>query len=284
MRVGLVGGTGVLGRHVLCMLVSAGWRVRALVRSQDMVLSSHKLVQRSEGDLLDADSLRPLLRGCDAAIHVATALRTAPAAAEPDWAKNDAVRTTGTENLLLACAREGVGHLIAQSVAFVSSPAPDAWCTGTEPLAPLPILRSALAMETQLQSSQVPCGVLRGGLFYGKGTGTEADWQRAAILGKFVLPRRPLDYVSLIHVEDMARAIVSALHARLQGCHAVVDDEPIRWGDLLADLAVRSGAPDPVEGRWRNLPSFRVSNHGIKSALGWRPQFLSYREGLRSWY
>lgn len=191
MRVALVGGTGVLGKHVLPMLVNAGWHVRVLVRSQDIVLPEHELVQRSVGDLLDADSLRPLLSDCDAAIHVATALRTAPDAIGPDWAKNDAVRATGTANLLLACSREGVGHLIAQSVAFVSSPSPDAWCTGTEPLAALPILRSAVAMETQLRFAQIPCGVVRGGLFYGHGTETEAGWQRAAISGKFVLQAGP---------------------------------------------------------------------------------------------
>ena len=280
MRVALIGGTGVLGKHVLAMIVSAGWHVRLLVRSQDIVLPAHELVQRRVGDLLDADSLGPLLRVAMPRSTSPPRYGPAPARSGPDWAKNDAVRAAGTANLLLACRREGVRHLIAQSVAFVSSPTPDAWCTGTEPLAPLPILRSAVAMETQLRFAQVPCGVLRGGLFYGRGTETEAGWQRAAISGKFVLPRRPLDYVSLIHVEDMARAIVSALDARLEGCHAAVDDEPIRWLDLFAELAARYGAPDPIEGHWPSLPSFRVSNRGLKSALAWRPHFPSFREGL----
>ena len=52
--------------------------------------------------------------------------------------------------------------------------------------------------------------------------------------------------MSLVDVEDMARAIVLALDAKLEGCHAAVDDEPIRWRDLFAEHAARYGAPDPV--------------------------------------
>lgn len=281
-RVALIGGSGVLGRHVLRILVTAGLQVRLLTRSEVGILASDDRVESVVGDVLDRESLSPLLRGCDAAVHVATALRIEDGASRPDWARNDAVRIRGTTNLIDACAREGVGRLVAQSVAFVASPSRDAWSAGTEPLAPLGFLRSASVMEQLLRSAPFACAVLRGGLFYGEGTGVQAEWESAASARAFNLPRSPLDFVSLIHVEDMARAVVAALTSRLDGCYPVVDDEPVRWQDLFSGLAAECGAPPPAHGDWDSLPSFRVSNRATRLGLGWQPRFRSYRDGWRT--
>ncbi len=101
------------------------------------------------------------------------------------------------------------------------------------------------------------------------------------------------NYVSSIHVADVASALAAAMTAP-DGTYNVGDDEPVTsavYTDTLADLL---DAPRP-----RRIPrlvarlavgkavtllttSQRVSNRRFSEATGWKPAFPSVREGWRN--
>ena len=81
--------------------------------------------------------------------------------------------------------------------------------------------------------------ILRGALFYGPGTDFDDDWFARARAGKLRLPGEGDDYVSLVHIADMAGATIAALR-RWPSRQALIvaDDQPARWRDAV-QLRVR---------------------------------------------
>ena len=80
--------------------------------------------------------------------------------------------------------------------------------------------------------------ILRGALFYGPGTGFDDDWFARARAGKLRLPGEGDDYVSLVHIADMADATIAAIQ-RWPSRQALIvaDDQPARWRDLFTYVA-----------------------------------------------
>lgn len=278
LTVALAGATGVLGRRVATRLRAAGHRVRPLVRQPADAAGLDGFV----GDLTAPDSLARWLDGCDVALHLATALRPG-ADGRIDWARNDALRDLGTAHLLQACARLGVGRVVLQSVAFVQAPSDEAWCRGDEPLADRPFLRSAQRLEQHAAGSGLATGVLRGGLLYGPGTALSQAWAASARADDWRVPGDGRAFVSLVHVDDMAAAVVAATTAQpfVRDVMAIVDDAPLRWGELLRGLAATAGGGlSPAPAPPPTLPSFRVSNAQARLRLGWAPRHASWRDGV----
>jgi nucleoside-diphosphate-sugar epimerase len=98
---------------------------------------------------------------------------------------------------------------------------------------------------------------------------------------------------SLIHVEDATGAFLAVAESGQSGLWHVVDDEPVRVGELLTSFAARVGAPPP-----RRVPhwlarlvagetaarfmttSIVTSNRRLRQSTGWAPCFPTYREGI----
>ena len=81
MRVAITGATGFTGGHTLKELIASGHEPVAFVRSRsklNAVIKLHKLpdIEYVEGDITSRESLRPLLKGCDAVIHTAAVAAT----------------------------------------------------------------------------------------------------------------------------------------------------------------------------------------------------------------
>jgi len=281
MRIAVIGATGVLGRNVVPRLIESGYSVRAAVRDEGkgapLALAGAE-VRRA--DILDGESLLPLLSGCEAVLHLATAV---PRAGQPqDWTANDRVRGEGTGLLLKAARRAGVRRIVAQSVAMLHAGSGDAWVTEDSPLPPPDArLRTAAELESQVRESGMEHCILRGALFYGPGTGREDAWRAAARAGKLRLPGDGGDYLSLIHVVDMARAVVAAVPAPAgASLYLVADNEPVLARDLLTYAARQEGAAVPSAGGARLLRSFRVSNARLRAELKWEPAYPTFRAGL----
>ena len=103
---------------------------------------------------------------------------------------------------------------------------------------------------------------------------------------------KPGQVFSRIHVDDLAAALEAAL-ARPHPSWAMnlCDDEPARATDVTAHAAALMGVEPPPEEAFDEATlspaarrfwaeSKRVSNARAKAALGWRPAYPSYREGL----
>ena len=306
MRVFLAGGTGVIGRRLVPMLLAAGHHVTAMTRTPakgDALRASG--AEAVVADALDAEALRAAVADArpDAVIHQLTSLpqRIDPRRIEHDFALNDRLRTEGTHNLVQAAQAAGAGRILAQSIAFTYAPGP----AGTvhdeqDPLlldAPGPYQRSAKAIveleRTVLGADGV---VLRYGYFYGPGSaisrrgsmGQDVSRRRLPIVG------RGAGVWSFVHVDDAARATVLALTHGGAGPYNVVDDEPAAVSEWLPALARALGAPRPLR-----VPALiarlAAGSYGVgvmtraqgacnalaKRELGWTPAHPSWRQGFR---
>ena len=286
VSVAVLGATGVYGRHLVPRLVARGHRVRALVRRPETAaIAAACGAELHVADIFDAASLETGLEGCDVGINLVTALPV-PGGKAADYAPNDRVRREGTPIWVRACQDAGVSRIIQQSIAMVNG-AGHAWAdedTFVPPdgdsIAGLAIA-AALSMEETVRQSGLDWLILRGGLFYGPGTGFDDDWFARARAGRLRLPAEGDDYVSLLHIADMAEATVAAI-ARWPSRRALIvaDDHPARWREILGYVAAIAGAAAPQPGGRVGLPSFRVRNQRARDALSWMPVYADYRAGL----
>jgi nucleoside-diphosphate-sugar epimerase len=286
LTVAVLGATGVYGRHLLPRLAARGHRVRALVRRPEAALAAAACgTDVRAADVFDEASLRAGLAGCDVGVNLATSL-PGPSGRGGDYAANDRLRREGTPVWVRACRAAGVPRILQQSVAMVNA-AGDAWADedtvyppGQDGVAPAAVA-AALAMEEAIHGSGLDWLVLRGALFYGPGTGWDDDWLARARAGKLRLPGDGRDWVTLVHIADMAAATVAAID-RWPSRRALIvaDDRPVQWRELLGHVAALAGVPPPEPGGRAGFPSFRVTNRRAREALAWAPVYPDFRAGL----
>lgn len=224
------------------------------------------------------------MEGCEVSINLATSLPGPTGRA--DYAVNDRVRREGAPVWLKACARAGVGRVIQQSIAMVNAAGERLADEETKlgevenPLSQAAI-QATIDMEAAVRASALDWVILRGGLFYGPGTGFDDDWSARAAAGKLRAPKDGREFVSLVHISDMAAATVKAVE-RWPSREAIIvcDDAPVRWSELFGFVAMAAGAPPPETGGRAGFPGFRTSNAKAKRLLGWTPCFADYRMGL----
>lgn len=284
--IAILGATGVYGRHLVPRLVAAGHGVRALVRRPEAAASLAACgAEVRAADIFDGASLRAGLGGCDVAINLATALPSPVKSG--DFELNDRVRREGVPIFLDACNAAGVARIVQQGIAMIHGGGGDAWADEATDI-PQPqdsiagrALAAARAMEASVMAAPLDWLILRGALFYGPGTGFDDDWFSRAQAGKLRLPGEGNDYVTLLHIADMAAATVAAL-SRWPSRQALIvaDDAPVRWRDLFGYIATATGGPPPQPGGPPRFPSFRVSNRRAREALGWSPRYADFRAGL----
>ncbi|PJL25365.1 MULTISPECIES: NAD-dependent epimerase/dehydratase family protein [Stenotrophomonas] len=124
------------------------------------------------------------------------------------------------------------------------------------------------------------------------GPGRNALLQLAEGRARHVI--RPGLMFNRLHVQDLATAVVAALQRpAARGLYLPSDDEPAPPQDVLAFAAQLGGFVLPPAVAWDDptlspaLRRFyasnkRIDSRGTRAALGWQPQFPTYREGLRA--
>lgn len=280
MRVCVVGATGVLGRDLVPLLLQQRYQVRALVRSvekaQRLALAGADVIPF---DLLAKDAperLPALLDGFDAAIHIATAIPRDPTAPHA-WDANTRLRTEGTRAFLDAALAVHVEHYIQQSIVMAYPDSGDEWIDESMPLDSSPsrasITAPVIAMEAMVRAvprEQMRWCILRGGSFVGPGTAQD-DLISNLIAGRIAVGCDGRNYISPVHVADMATAVAAALAAPAASIFNIVD-EPIRQGDYADRLAARVGASPPPRDMSKPCPpSWRCANRAARTTLGWIP-------------
>jgi nucleoside-diphosphate-sugar epimerase len=280
MKILILGSTGVLGRNVLPRLRERGHQVRAVVRRIEQVQPLERMgVEATLGDILRPDSLAKASAGCEAVLHLATAI---PRPGHPqDWNLNDRIRREGTQNLLAACLENGVSRYVQQSITLLYGDCGDKLVDESHPLHPAAFVQSAMDMEATVHESSIGWCILRGGVLYGPGTWREEGWRQDARLGSLHWFEQGNAYLSLIHVVDLARAVVQAVEsARPHTIYNVVDDRPVTSRDLYQYIAASVKALDPTGGGVAELPSLRCSNSKLHSELGWEATYPTFQSGL----
>ncbi|MBI1728036.1 MAG: hypothetical protein HYR50_12290 [Candidatus Rokubacteria bacterium] len=113
--------------------------------------------------------------------------------------------------------------------------------------------------------------LVRGGLFYGPGTLREERWLAEVGSESFRLPGDGNAWISPVHVEDLAEALIAVIErGSPREAYIACDDTPLRLRELYARVAARAGVALPAGGGEPMLRSFRVANAKLRS-LGWYP-------------
>ncbi|MBU0809170.1 MAG: SDR family oxidoreductase [Gammaproteobacteria bacterium] len=142
------------------------------------------------------------------------------------------------------------------------------------------IMREAeqVALHSGLEASVVRLAGL-----YGPGR----EWLLGQVRQGYRVASEPPLYGNRIHVDDAAGLLAFLLQAdargvALQDCYIGVDDEPAPLHEVVAwlrqQLAIEHWSETATV---RRAGSKRCSN-ALAKALGWQPQYPSYREGYRA--
>jgi adhesin HecA-like repeat protein len=291
-RIFLAGATGVIGRKVVPLLLEAGHKVTGLARTPAKAAqltaagATPALVE-----LFDPLTLPAAVEGHDVVVNLATHIPRMTRSGLPGaMRENDRIRTEGAANLARAAQLAGAQRYVQESLTFLYADGGDAWLdeeAAREVPAGFASSDAAEAQALGFTGEDRSGVVLRFALFHDADNHLTKDTVRFARRGLNAAPGEPDAYLSAIHVDDAARAVVAVLDAPA-GVYNVVDDEPLRRRDYAASLAAAVGRT-----RLRGAPrlllraggaraavlarSQRVSNRRLREATGWAPTFPSMR-------
>ena len=294
MKVFVLGGTGAIGRPAVAALARAGHDVSALARSS---VRANELATRGarpvEVSMFDLPALTRAVAGHDAIVNLASAMpSTLQFVRLGAWAETLRVRSEGSANVVDAALRADVGILVQESVAMIYADRGRAWISEDAAVDHYPMAAGNHAAEANARRFTAAGGtgiVLRFGFFYGPGARHSEEFLALARRGIVPVLGPPDGFLSSIHVADGGRAVPPVLSA-VAGVYNVVDDEPLDKRSYADALARAAGTRPWLRGpgrlssvlghRTTSLSrSIRASNHKLRSATGWEPQFPSAREG-----
>ena len=198
-KVALTGATGFIGNALAHRFHSAGWVVRALVRTSSQVAHLATIpIQIIEGDLNDLQSLSRLVEGVDDVVHCAGIVR---GASSTDF---ESVNVDGVRNVVQAsCEQDRVPRFLLISSLAAREPSLSFYAS------------SKYEGEMQLASraNHMAWTVLRPPAVYGKG-----DRELRPLLewmGRGIALQLGNDQArfSLLHVDDLVDAVVMCLES-----------------------------------------------------------------------
>ncbi|KLI64206.1 NAD-dependent epimerase/dehydratase family protein [Aurantiacibacter marinus] len=184
----LTGGTGFVGQAVLDEAARRGLSVRALARREQ---DPRQGVEWVRGDLSSADALGRLMKGCDTVLHIAGVVNA------PDEAGFLAGNVEGTQNVAEAARQADVPRFVHVSSLAAREPGLSDYG------------RSKRLAEEVVQVSGLDWTIVRPPAVYGPRDTEMFELFRAA-RWRF-LPMPPPGRTSIIHVDDLARLLLSLL-------------------------------------------------------------------------
>lgn len=297
--VAVTGASGFVGQALIKALLDTGRPVRALVHRRPLTFA-HPALEAVAGGLADETALARLLGGAQAVIHVAGRVRGRDAA---DFLPVNA-------DAVVRVARLSVREASVRRFILISSlaaRAPDL----------SPYAASKRAGEDRLnkvvRGGDLSCAVLRPPAVYGPEDRELVPLLRLMARGIVPLPAPPGARASLLHVDDLAQAVLKLLDSPAQGIYELHDghgdgygwDEIARiveevvgrrrgWRLKLPEALLRGVAsvnllgarffgylPMLTPGKINELrhPDWVSDNTDFSRATGWHP-VISLRDGL----
>lgn len=274
MAVTLILGCGDVGTRLGVRLAAAGWTVHGLRRAVERLPAQ---ILPVAGDLL-ADACPPAWpKGTlDYLVYCV-------AAGERDEAGYRAAYVEGLRRVLGWLAQQGQKprRLLFVSSSSVYGQQDGEWIDEGSPAEAQGYSGRIMREAEQLAlHSGIPASVVRLTGIYGPG---RQGLLKQVRQGYRVASEPPL-YGNRIHVEDAAGLLAFLLQAETRGvaledCYLGVDDAPAPLHEVVAWLRERLGIRHWAEQTTvRRAGSKRCSNARVR-ALGWQPQYPSYREG-----
>ena len=295
MKIFVTGATGVIGYRVIPKLIKAGHQVTGVTRTdQKAAVLREWGASPVQVDIFDKAALVPALTGHEVVANLATNVPPLEKAMEPTaWDMHDRIRNEASVCLTRAAAEAGCQTFIQESITFPYADKGAEWIEETDvDNCPVEMASSRVAEKqadwfTQNGGRGV---VLRFALFYANDSSHTQEFQAAIRAGQSPFLGDPTSYMSHIHAEDAASAVVFALTAP-GGIYNVAEDEPLTRHELANTIAEIEGVappapPEPMQGEIPGslealMRSQRISNKRFKQVTGWSPQYPSVREGWR---
>ncbi len=246
----VTGATGFVGSHIVQALSNDGWRLRLLVRRQPDLDLGVQPVQRARDKLNDSEALRALVRGADAVIHVAGAIK---ARSREDFM---AVNAEGTRRVVAAREEVAPGaNLIMLSSLAAREPQLSHYAA------------SKAAGEAHLRNVGGRWSVLRPSAIYGPGDRETLTVFKMARMPLHPLLNGPEARVCLVNVADVVSAIATVLRGGVApGTYEVSDMryDGYAWREIVeAACASRGCRARPVR-----VPSAVVRTLGRLGDIG----------------
>lgn len=234
----VTGGTGFVGQHLVNALVRAGWTVRCLVRRGTLRDGLPDGVESVTGDLSDRGALAAGIRGASTVFHLAAVTSSAR---RSDYER---VNVAGTRRVLEAVAAESSrARLVLCSSLAAVGPSRDGHplSESTDPAPVSAYGESKLSAELAVTASGLDSVTVRPPAVYGPGDHDILAAFRLAARG-FAIRVGPADQrLSMIHVADLATALILAADARRGRCYHVSDGFVHRWHDVVTEIGSAVG-------------------------------------------
>ncbi|HDZ53726.1 hypothetical protein LCGC14_0330580 [marine sediment metagenome] len=268
-------GHGFSARALAARLVPQGWRIVGTTRSPD------------KADAIADTSVEPVVwPGADLGALIAQ-FPNVLVSAGPDSAGDPVLNAVEDAVTRAAPDLRWVGYL---STTGVYGDHDGDWVDEDTPLTPSTKRgRARVTAEARWQAiPDLPLHIFRLAGIYGPGRGPFAK-VRAGTARRII---KQGQVFSRIHVEDIAQALELSLQRPDPGAvYNLCDDDPAPPQDVIAHAAELLGLPVPPAipfdqadmtpmARSFYAESKKVRNDRIKQALGWAPQFPTYRAGL----
>ena len=268
-------GHGFSARALAARLVPQGWRIVGTTRSPD------------KADAIADTGVEPVVwPGGDLGALIAQ-FPNVLVSAGPDSAGDPVLNAVEDAVTRAAPDLRWVGYL---STTGVYGDHDGDWVDEDTPLTPSTKRgRARVTAEARWQAiPDLPLHIFRLAGIYGPGRGPFAK-VRAGTARRII---KQGQVFSRIHVEDIAQALELSLQRPDPGAvYNLCDDDPAPPQDVIAHAAALLGLPVPPAipfdqadmtpmARSFYAESKKVRNDRIKQALGWAPQFPTYRAGL----
>jgi dihydroflavonol-4-reductase len=252
MRVFLTGATGFVGAHVAKHLACQGAQLRLLVRPTSNLANLEGLAAETiVGDLLQPDSLRTSIRGCDALMHVAADYRL--------WVRDPRImyasNVEGTRSLLRIAREEGVPRVVyTSSVATMGFKEDGTIVDETTPVSLADMVGHY--KRSKFMAEQAAVEAARDGqqvIILNPTTPIGPQDIKPTPTGRIIvdfLNKRFPAYVdtglNLVDVSEVARAHALALEKGCSGKRYILGGENLTLKQILDKMSAITGLPSPT--------------------------------------
>jgi dihydroflavonol-4-reductase len=252
MKVFLTGATGFIGSHVAKHLAGQGAQLRLLVRKSSNLANLEGLAaETAVGDLLQPESMRSAIRGCDAVMHVAADYRL--------WVRDPqamyAANVEGTRSLLRIAHEEAVPRSVyTSSVATMGFKADGTIVDETTPVSLADMVGHY--KRSKFLAEQVAIEAARAGqqvIILNPTTPIGAQDVKPTPTGRIVvdfLNRKFPAYVdtglNLVDVAEVASTHAAALEQGRPGERYILGGENLTLKQILDKMSTITGLPSPT--------------------------------------